>query len=96
MIRIICKMNVREECAEAFLKAAAPLVAASRAEEGNIFYTLNRSKEDPCAFAFMECWKDQAAIDAHNATEHFTKTVPELGEMCTSSGPVELYDDVEF
>lgn len=94
MIRIFAKMFVKEECCEAFIEAAAPLVAASREEDGNVFYTLNRSKEDPCVFAFMECWKDAEAIEIHNATDHFTRIVPMLGEMCTGTGDVELYDDV--
>ena len=95
MIRIFCKLTARPECAEKFAEVAASLVAASRAEEGNVFYTLNRSLDDPCTFAFMECWKDQAAVDEHNATKHFTETLPQLAQMCSAVGDVELYEAVE-
>ena len=96
MIRIYCELTAKKECAEKFIEVAASLVAASRAEEGNVFYTLNRSLDDPCTFAFMECWKDQAAVDVHNATKHFTETLPQLADMCSATGDVKLFDDVEF
>ena len=42
----------------------------------------------------LEVWKDQAAIDAHNASEHFTRIVPQLGALVEVADPVELYEVV--
>ena len=36
MIKIVARMIIKEECIEAFHKAAAELIAKSRAEEGNV------------------------------------------------------------
>ncbi len=96
MIKIVAKMKVKEECVEKFLSTAKELVEKSKAEAGNISYSLNRSVSDSCTFAFIEMWKDQEAIDIHNATEHFTTILPKLGEMCESGDPVDLYNEVEF
>ena len=96
MIKIVAKMHVKESCVEEFKAQAEELVAKSQAEQGNIFYSLNVSKEDPCTLAFIECWKDQAAIDFHNATEHFTGILPKLGEMCEGEGSVDIFEEVEY
>ena len=40
----------------------------------------------------MEFWKDQAAIDFHNATEHFTTLLPKLAELCDGEIGIDLFD----
>ena len=94
MIKIIAKRLVREECVEEYLRLTSELVAASQAEPGGITYTLNRCVETPCQFAFIEVWKDQEAIDAHNASEHFTRIVPQLRKLLEINYPVEHYTEV--
>lgn len=94
MIKIVAKNYVKPECVQAFKDAAKELIEKSRAEEGNIFYTLNVSRNDPNTLVFIEAWKDQAAIEFHNKTEHFTSAVPKLGAMCSGRGDVELFDEI--
>ena len=94
MIKIVAKNYVKPECSEAFRETAKELIEKSCAEEGNIFYTLNVSKKDPNTFVFIEAWKDQAAIDFHNNSEHFTSIVPKLAKMCNREGDVELFDEI--
>ena len=96
MIKIVAKMVVKESYVEAFPREAANLVRASSAEAGNVFYTLNQSAEDPKVFCFIECWKDQAAIDAHNASAHFTLIFPQLAAMTEEEPEVGIYHDIEF
>ena len=96
MIKIVAKMKVKPECIDAFKAAAEELVKKSRAEAGNVFYSLNQSLSDPTILAFIECWKDQEAINIHNATEHFTTTLPNLGEMMIPGQPVDLFTEIEY
>ncbi|MGO2139193.1 MAG: putative quinol monooxygenase [Leucobacter sp.] len=35
-------------------------------------------QEDPGHFIFVEEWPDRTALDAHCATEHFTRLVPQI------------------
>ena len=51
---------------------------ASRAEEGNISYDLHQEIGKPNRFVFVESWKSQAAIDEHNASEHFQNFVKSI------------------
>ena len=94
MIKIVAKNYVKPECVQAFKDTAKELIEKSRAEEGNIFYTLNVSVNDPNTLVFIENWKDQAAIEFHNKSEHFTGIVPKLGQFCAREGEVELFVEI--
>lgn len=96
MIKIVARMIIKEECIEAFHKAAAELIAKSRAEEGNVFYSLNQSTANPQLHCFIECWKDQEAISIHNATEHFTTIVPSFAAFMQEHLPTEFYNELEL
>ena len=96
MIKIVAKMTVKEGNAEVFKATAKELIEKSAAEAGNIFYTLNVSVKDPNQFAIIECWKDQAAIDFHNKTEHFTTILPKLSPLCEGNMLVDVFNEIEF
>ena len=49
------------------------LQIASRKEPGIANYIVARSKEKPHVFALWEEYDDQAALDAHYASEHFQR-----------------------
>ena len=94
MIKIVAVMKVKAEYLDTFKTLAKELVEKSLAEEGNISYSLNELIGDPATLAFIEVWKDQAAIDTHNATEHFTSILPRLGELCENAQPVNLFTEI--
>lgn len=91
MIKIVAKISVKPECKEEFLKVAATLVEASQAEEGNIAYNLHEDIANPNSLAFIEIWKDQAAIDFHNQTEHFISAGEKFGSLCAAPMDIALY-----
>jgi quinol monooxygenase YgiN len=95
MIKIVAKMPVKASEVETFKASAKELVKKSAAEAGNISYSLNVSTTDPHLFAIIECWRDQAAIDFHNQTEHFTGILPKLSTLCDGEISIELFNEVE-
>src|SRR5262245_48650593 len=52
------------------------LATASRREEGNLRFEVLQRTAPASQFVILEAWKDQAALDAHNAADH-TKTFKE-------------------
>ncbi len=96
MIKIVARCVVREDCIAQYQELAKELVAKSQAEEGNLSYTLNQSLSDPRVHTFLECWKDQAAIDSHNASEHFTRIIPQMAALREGRGSVELYTEISW
>ncbi|MBE6007473.1 MAG: antibiotic biosynthesis monooxygenase [Sarcina sp.] len=94
MIKIVAKKLIKEDQVENFKNIVKELVDKSRAEEGNVFYSINLSTQNPRMFAFIECWKDQDALDKHNATEHFQRIVPLIGPMCEESIPADFFTEL--
>lgn len=96
MFKIVARMVVKKDKIADFKSTAKDLIAKSQNEEGNVFYSLNQDAKNEQKFAFIECWKDEEAMQIHGASEHFTKYFPILAEMCESSDEMELYTEVEF
>jgi len=63
----------REGEEEHVAAAVAKLVPPSRAEPGVLFYQPHRDPENPRVFYFYEQYVDQAAYEAHGASEHFQR-----------------------
>ncbi len=96
MIKIVAKGKVKANEVEHFKSMAKELVEKSRQEEGNISYALNELIGEPATLAFIEFWKDQAAIDHHKATEHYTTILPKLGELCEGAFEIALFKELEL
>ena len=96
MFKIVARLTVKADKIDEFKKIAEELVGKSSAEEGNIFYTLNQNAQDEQKFSFIECWKDDEAMNVHKTSEHFTRIFPILSGMAEGSGPNEMYIEVEF
>ena len=87
MISIIAKFKVTDRAT--FLALAKEFVQESNKEEGCIEYGLHQDLEDENSFIMNEKWADQAAIDAHNTSAHFTRLSPLMGKVAEVS--VSLY-----
>ena len=95
MIKIIARRIIKPDCVEAFETLAAELVRESRKEPGCLSYTLNRSTQDPRIHMFIEAWADRAAIEAHNASAHFTRLVPQFAPLSEERLPTEFFTELE-
>jgi quinol monooxygenase YgiN len=89
---ILAKIRAKAGSEEAFLAESKKVVAGSRAEAGNVSYTLYRGTESQQEFIMVEQWKDQAAIDAHNASAHFQAFVNALGKLGDGKPEIVVYD----
>lgn len=65
--------TAKEGNSDAVAAAIAELIAPSRAEPGNLVYEPHRDPADPDVFFFYERYVDQAAYEAHAASEHFAR-----------------------
>lgn len=88
MITIVASGSVQPDRAAEMKKIALDLVTASRSEAGNVSYDYYEDLSDPAKFTFIEVWKDQAAIESHNATPHFQGFVEKAGPLF--AGPLEI------
>lgn len=84
---IVAHVTVKPEFKDEMLKAFQAVVEGTRKEPGNISYVLYQDISDPLKFTFVEVWKSQDAINAHNASAHFqtfAKTVDGKADLSAS------------
>jgi quinol monooxygenase YgiN len=77
-----------------FVASAKTVIEQSRAEEGNVSYSLFQDPEDATKFLFFEVWKNQAAIDTHFATAHFIKFSETAKDLISQPADITVYDTV--
>jgi Uncharacterized conserved protein len=70
---IIAQFFIKPENVEDFKAATKDVIKNTREEEGNVFYYLYQSVENPSEFIFYEKFKDQESINFHIDTEHYKK-----------------------
>ncbi|HKI89119.1 MAG TPA: putative quinol monooxygenase [Draconibacterium sp.] len=89
MISIVAKFVVKNGKEQKFMEMVNELGIASQAEEGCIEYILHKDVNKPLTYCIIEKWKDQAAIDFHNSSQHFTSIVPKIMEIAQAE--VDIY-----
>ena len=68
---VIAQYRVRSGEEEKVERALRQMVAPTRAEPGNLDYQILRDPADPALFVLFERYADEAAFEAHKASEHF-------------------------
>jgi quinol monooxygenase YgiN len=92
MISIVAKFIVNNGEEQKFIDLVNELGVASRAEKGCIEYILHKDVEKALTFCIIEKWKDQAAIDEHNNSHHFTSIVPKIIEIAQAE--IDIYKPI--
>ncbi len=94
MITIIAMFELKPECVDTFLGLAAECIEASRKEAGNDDYRLYRGKDNEYKYFFVERWKDEQAIETHNASAHFQKFAAGFTPLLAGSPVIEQVVEV--
>ena len=92
MISIVAKFIVNSGEEQKFLNLVHELGIASRAEEGCFEYILHKDVAKPSTYCILEKWKNQAAIDVHNQTPHFTRIAPQIVQIAQAE--IDVYQPV--
>ncbi|BBB13478.1 putative quinol monooxygenase [Sphingopyxis sp. FD7] len=88
-IGIIATLRVQPGKEEAFEGVFAELAAAVSANEsGNSYYKLFRT-ETAGVYKVMECYDNDAAVEAHRASEHFRRLGAKLGPCLAGAPEIE-------
>ena len=70
-VKVTAFVTVKPGQEDAFVAAAQPCITASRAEAGVRQYDLWREVDGERRFVFDELYVDDAAVQAHMASDHF-------------------------
>lgn len=87
-LSVVAKIKVKDGQQAAFEAVATKLAAAVNANEpGCLLYTLNKG-DDPTTYVFLERYKDEDAVKAHRASDHFRSLGREMGAFM--DGPPDV------
>lgn len=94
-IGILAKLKIQKDKIDEFEAAFTELMAVVKEHEpGNVYYTLNRSREEVGTYYVMEQYVDQAAVDAHGKSDAFKAVNARLGPLVAAQPEIELLDSV--
>ena len=80
-VKIVAVLTAKPGRAEALRALLDGMLAASRAEAGNLRYDLWRDQADPNRFVLDELYVDSAAVAAHRATPHFQNYLSTINDL---------------
>jgi quinol monooxygenase YgiN len=77
MIFIVVKFETRPEWTDRWPEFVASFTAATRAEEGNLWFDWSRSLDNPAEYVLVEAFRDDEAGGVHVNSEHFIREAPQ-------------------
>lgn len=94
MLGVVAKLTIKPGTEKEFEAVAKELVAKVQAgEPGCKLYVLHKS-ETPNVYVFMERYVDQAAVEAHRATDYFKALGRKMGEYMEGRAEVMRLTEV--
>jgi quinol monooxygenase YgiN len=94
-VGVIATLTVAEGKNADFEAIFSELAAAVSANEaGCMFYTLTRCRDNGQVYRVLECYADQAALDAHGQTDYFKAAGAKLGPCLAAAPQIEYLDAV--
>lgn len=90
-LHVVARIVARPESVSYVREMLAGLLAPTRTERGCIVYDLMQNHADPTDFTFYEAWTDDAALDAHAASAHITRTFLALQGHLAAAPDVRRY-----
>ena len=87
---IVAKLTVKPEKVKAFTEAAKEIIEKSNKEPGCKSYQLYQDPYDNTKFVFVEEYKNQAAIDAHFASDYFKAFGPKISDLVVDPAKIKI------
>jgi quinol monooxygenase YgiN len=85
VIVIIARFETKPDYSERWPELVAPLTAATRAEQGNLWFDWSRSLDNPAEYVLVEAFRDGDAGAAHVNSDHFKAAARDLPEALAST-----------
>jgi quinol monooxygenase YgiN len=96
MISVIATIGVQPAKAAEFEQLFLEMAAKVKANEpGCLLYQLSRSRTQQSVYKGIELYRDQAALDHHQATDYFLAALPRLGACIAGPPAIEFLDVVD-
>lgn len=87
---IVAKVSVKPDKVKAFTEAAKEIIEKSNQEAGCRFYQLYQDPYDNSKFIFVEQYDNQAAVDAHFASDYFKGFGPKITDLVAEPSKIKI------
>ncbi|AMY19836.1 MULTISPECIES: putative quinol monooxygenase [Nocardiaceae] len=94
MIFIVVKFTTKPDWTDRWPDHVAEFTAATRAEEGCLWFEWSKSLEEPNTYVLVEAFRDGEAGGAHVNSDHFRKATEELPKALAST-PKIISESIE-
>ena len=76
---------------EAFRSLAMRMTAMASSRDGCAFLDVAQDISDPTAFRLIEGWRDQAALDAHGASDEFQAVLKDAAALGVVGRAIDIF-----
>ena len=83
--------NVVPNDVEAFRSLALRMTATANSRDGCAFLDVAQDIGDPATFRLIEGWRDQAALDAHGASDEFQTMLKDAAALGVVGRAIDVY-----
>ncbi len=80
---------------EAFRSLALRMATTAKARDGCAFLDVAQDAGDPATFRLIEGWRDQAALDAHGASDEFQAVLKDAAALGVVGRSIDVYSIAE-
>ena len=87
---IVAKLTVKPDKVKTFIEAAKDIIEKSNKEPGCKSYQLYQDPYDNTKFVFVEEYKNQAAVDAHFASDYFKTFGPKIADLIAEPAKIKI------
>ncbi len=92
MIIVLGQLEIKDGAFGEIEGPLRDLLAATRGDDGYISYTFARDVENPNLIRLTERWRDQAALDAHNAQPHMAAFQAAAAPHMAAAPEINFYE----
>jgi quinol monooxygenase YgiN len=90
-LRVVARIIARPDKVVELRLLLAGLIEPTRKEAGCISYELLQNNQDPTDLTFVEEWENDAALDAHLATEHIREALAKVPDLVAAEPDIRRY-----
>ena len=94
MLKVVAKNFADPKHLDEILKLSRELVELTRREPGCVSYGVYQDTEHPELLTMIEEWESREALETHLNSAHFTRIVPQMGELMTRDADMNVYQQI--
>jgi quinol monooxygenase YgiN len=88
---VIAKIRILKGTESEYMALVPPLIEATKAEPGNLAYTLYQSTEDATEFLVYEEYINEEAFNVHCNSEHFQSFAQQVKPMLAGDLDIKTF-----